>query len=531
MELLICNGAPIMDSDEGQIVELALALGKKRSVLRARTGSRDGLHAKVLLKNKPVNHRRIFGFDWTENETLVPNKDYSTVELIFSLALAGNGYVRIIDILKKKGIPSPNGDKWGRGVLSHLLRQPVYAGRFAALKTSTIRASNRSGKVIKPLPESEWVFIPTVTIEKHPISWEQRSYIFHQIQKRMEFAKRHATHDYLLRGMIECDIHLTIKGKHKVYHSYPLPHSYSYFCSGEDGHRHNFISGEKFESAVKKVLTDLFESENPRFWQKLTNLEKINRPQLEADLKKQQGKLAKSLQNEAVLEARFISGQTRAEVYELLHAKFNTERRAIEEGLQDIQKQLDAAADIEAKVQSFDEIRTQFLANSENFTHSQWRALLEALDCRIRVFAPEEAPIDSHYNLYSGGFIHETESVPVSKESPTGVFLGLDIQNDIIPGDAQVPTEANLDNSATPVKPSNKTPGEIPEDAKEQIRRFILTPDFPCFESAVDKFVLETASDGSFVLDKFNAVMTLQSPVKVPQKIVDIGLLTPKDSG
>jgi hypothetical protein len=111
------------------------------------------------------------------------------------------------------------------------------------------------------------------------------------------------------------------------------------------------------------------------------------------------------------------------------------------------------------------------------------------------------------------------------------VFLGLDIQNDIIPGDAQVPAEANLDNSATPVKPSNKTPGEIPEDAKEQIRRFILTPDFPCFESAVDKFVLETASDGSFVLDKFNAVMTLQSPVKVPQKIVDIGLLTPKDSG
>ena len=52
VELLICNGAPIMDTDEGQIVELALALGKKRSVLRARSGARDGLHDRVTIKEK-----------------------------------------------------------------------------------------------------------------------------------------------------------------------------------------------------------------------------------------------------------------------------------------------------------------------------------------------------------------------------------------------------------------------------------------------------------------------------------------------
>ncbi len=44
VELIICQGSPILDGPEGQLVELALAIGKERQVLRARQGSRDGLH-------------------------------------------------------------------------------------------------------------------------------------------------------------------------------------------------------------------------------------------------------------------------------------------------------------------------------------------------------------------------------------------------------------------------------------------------------------------------------------------------------
>lgn len=115
IELLLCNGSPVIDTDEGQIVELALAIGKKRSVLRARSGSRDGLHDRVTLKNKPASHQKVFGYDWNnDTETLTPNADYPTVKLIFDLALSGDGYLKICRELQKKGILSPRGSTWER---------------------------------------------------------------------------------------------------------------------------------------------------------------------------------------------------------------------------------------------------------------------------------------------------------------------------------------------------------------------------------------------------------------------------------
>ena len=41
--IVTVQGAPMLEGGEGQLVELALALGKERSVLRAQQGARDGL--------------------------------------------------------------------------------------------------------------------------------------------------------------------------------------------------------------------------------------------------------------------------------------------------------------------------------------------------------------------------------------------------------------------------------------------------------------------------------------------------------
>ena len=384
VELLVCNGAPIMDTDEGQIVELALALGKKRSVLRARSGSRDGLHDRVTLKNKPANHRNNYGYDWdVPHETLVPNADYEHAEFIVNLAMAGNGYAKIKNELEKKGIPSPYGATWGKGNLSKMLHNPVYAGRFYGLKTRTVRGE-RSGAKIQLLPESEWTLIPGVKILKSPITWEQREFLMQQIQKHIALSSRHANRQYLLRGMIECEEHSTDKGKHKVFHGRPWHHSFGYICPGIDK-PHHFIRGEPIERTIKSALTYLFSIADSELWQQVSGIEKINRPQLEAELKKQQSQLSKALQNEAKLEEDRIIGRIKPEVYELLNAKFTIQRKAIEEGLAAIQKQLNDSFQIEEKIESLKEIRTRFLKNSKGFTDKQWRSLLEELDCRIRI--------------------------------------------------------------------------------------------------------------------------------------------------
>ncbi len=50
VEIITVQGVPMLEGGEGQLVELALALGKERSVLRAQQGARDGLRDRARLE-------------------------------------------------------------------------------------------------------------------------------------------------------------------------------------------------------------------------------------------------------------------------------------------------------------------------------------------------------------------------------------------------------------------------------------------------------------------------------------------------
>ena len=61
VEIVTVQGPPTLEGAEGQLVELALALGKERSVLRAQQGARDGLRDRARLKGLPPNMSKPFG--------------------------------------------------------------------------------------------------------------------------------------------------------------------------------------------------------------------------------------------------------------------------------------------------------------------------------------------------------------------------------------------------------------------------------------------------------------------------------------
>ena len=48
VQVITAQGIPMLDGPEGQLVELALALGKERSVARAPQGAREGLRSRAL---------------------------------------------------------------------------------------------------------------------------------------------------------------------------------------------------------------------------------------------------------------------------------------------------------------------------------------------------------------------------------------------------------------------------------------------------------------------------------------------------
>lgn len=388
IEVLVCYGPPIIDSDTGMLIEHVLVMGKKAAVLRARNGSRDGLRDRVMIKRRPVSWKSYYGYQWDrDNVKLVPNADYPNVKRIFDMLLSGASFYEVIDTLEKHGITTPSGlSKWNIGSLSRIVHSPIYAGRYIALKTSNVRDDDTSPSKLKNLPENEWKYIPEIKIENPPITWQQRTMIQEQINRHVNLSSRHARRQYLLRGMIECDEHVGIRGNHRKYHGKLSHDTFGYICPVN---QHHFVTGPILEKAVKNTIINLFKWQQSDFWQKFNDLEKINKPQLESELKKQQAKLSKALQNEAKLEERHINGEIDNQVYELLHVKFHTQRKALENGTIEIQRQLEATNDIDSKVAALKDIRKHFLNDVEKFTDKQWRILLEKLDCQIRIISSE----------------------------------------------------------------------------------------------------------------------------------------------
>ncbi|MBA7635060.1 hypothetical protein ES703_42660 [subsurface metagenome] len=239
VELVICQGPPIIDAPEGQIVELALAIGKERQVLRARQGSRDGLHDRAVKRGLPVTYRPIYGYDWDkQNNRLIPNADYPNLKLIFSLVLHdGWGYTPVLQELKRRGILSPSGQpEWNKQTLSSILRNPVYAGRFYALKvrscepTQRPKRSKRVNSSQKRLKLEEAHYMPNVQVVDPPITWEQRGRIFAQLAEHQKLSQRNAKNDYLLRGVILCGTHYGKQGEPRRYHGQPHNGSWRYVC-------------------------------------------------------------------------------------------------------------------------------------------------------------------------------------------------------------------------------------------------------------------------------------------------------------
>ena len=205
--------------------------------------------------------------------------------------------------------------------------------------------------------------------------------------------------------MIESDAHLGRQGKHIKYHGRSLPkHEYGYICEINDKQTH-FVNGTKLEEAVKGRIRRLFATSQDKFWQRLNQINGVNRPQLEVELKAQTVKLSKVLQQQAKLEERKMDterplGQG---AYDLLYTKFHALQASIEAGIKETQSQIASADNAKEMAASFDGIKERFmdvlndrlLDSDGNVTdimfsdhpeyNTRWRQLLEALDLKIHL--------------------------------------------------------------------------------------------------------------------------------------------------
>lgn len=396
VELIFCQGPELVDGPEGQLVELALSMGKEKSNMRAQEGSRDALRDRVVKDRLPTSWHRLWGYTPDPpNVQYVPDDNWPHLKLLCDLAKSGKKSHEIITELERSGIPSPTGlMEWTPTMILTIIHNPAYAGRYVALRRRSREPVKRRGETsgkssADRLPIDEGEYLPEVTIVDPPLTWEERTQILERRAANQRLSRRNAKREYLFRGLIECEIHTGKKGQPRKYRGVPARHGDSYFYTcGHSAHRH--LRGPELESAVKNEIRTMFEYPDDNLYERvghgrtLRNVE----PELRLELKRQETRRATLLRNEATLEERFIAGRIDDDVYGLLKLKYQSQREGAESRRDELLIQLAQMGREEEAVQSLSALRDKYLGKLDSLSNEEWRELFSVLNVRITVDTP-----------------------------------------------------------------------------------------------------------------------------------------------
>lgn len=446
IELLICQGPPILDEEEGLLVELALTIGKKRSVLRAKQGSKDGLHDRAVKDRLPTSHHKVFGYEWDSktpeelklSRRLVPDENSPTLKLIFDMALEGKTYDPIIKELKKRAILSPDGmDKWVKATISSILHNPVYAGRYYALKKEAVQPVTRKGVTYgnsscRKLPLEQAEYLPEIEVVNPPITWEQRGQILHQLEVHQKLAKRNGRADYLLRGFIFCGTHRGKKGEPRRYHGQPHYDSWRYVCP-VGGCAYPFLKGPELEELVKLYTDMVINCQPDEFYERISNQQ--NRDDLEQSLKdelhslERQDNTITNGETQLLLDKDIYKKDISEEAFRRALSMLQAKRQWIGERTQTINEQL-AQLDRQAEaVASLEQIQAKVRGRIDKLSKAEWRELFMALNLEIHIRTvddPEVWPDELHGIFAKGSAASKVKvcfGLPIKTEQVGAIVL------------------------------------------------------------------------------------------------------------
>jgi len=209
VRILTAQGIPMLDSEEGQLVEMALALGKERSVERAQKGARDGMRDRAVIKGLPPTMRNIYGMCW-ENNRLIPSEHYEDAREIWRMALSGWKIYAITQELGKRGILTPSGKRdWNTNTLRNMLKNRTYSGVIEALKQESVEPHHRRkatyGKTSRrSRPEQERVLLRDF-VERPLVTEEEFAWMQLRLKENQLYAKRNTSlREYVLKGLVRC---------------------------------------------------------------------------------------------------------------------------------------------------------------------------------------------------------------------------------------------------------------------------------------------------------------------------------------
>ena len=401
---LLYKASPRLEGIGGEIQTTFLAAYKRWQVYRARAGAKDGMRDKARLKGLPPTGRKPLGYEWridSSKYTLVPTSDWMIVERNWREYLAAGTIRSVASSLTQDGIPTPRGRQtWKPSTIAGILKNPVYAGRYYALRWENTEPKQRKvphsygrSSVRKRAGAWPWekdgdassgddgaVLLDGVTVERPVVSWEEFLWVQDRLSKNQQEASRRAKGQYILRGMIFCMTCNKRMGGHRAkvrgYHIYSCP----------DCQRNRI--GPKLEERVWSRVTDLLQHPET-ILSVVTDLEGLQRERVET-LNEQFQALAKkeALTQTAEQEAFrvLVRGSVRREIYDRELALLKAERTWIGEERARIHSKLAALEQVTTVGRRLEEIHTLVGGRLTGADAKERRFVLECLSSRVCVW-------------------------------------------------------------------------------------------------------------------------------------------------
>jgi len=405
---LLLKQTPLPSGLMGELMGLVITIGKALSVERADQGAKRGLHDRPKLKGVPVIYRATYGYRWEtmpkqlasgETVRLLPDEHWDIAKFICREAYGGTTSRKIVRQLYESHIPSPaRNAEWCIQSVVGILKNPVYAGRYYALRRENIEPRNRVrntyGKSSScTLPFGQWTYLSTVEVVNPPLTWEEWLTVQRRLENNKLLAQRHATHDYLLRGLLVCDVH------HRRMRGWPYHKKWRYVCPVGDGCCH-WVPGPTTDERAREMVALLLNDPEAA-------LQPTSTEQTEADLKKElrslELKRTRGLNSLVELERRHTDAsveeiyQVDDEVYRRLKVQYQAQIRWSTERAVELDRQLTNLQHQVQVVSNLEEMRAELSSKLSGFGNAEWRRLFT--DLGMTMHLEESGHVVAHFAL------------------------------------------------------------------------------------------------------------------------------------
>lgn len=326
-----CRHGQIPDGEMGEVMEFLSAWAKEKQVHRAQQGSKDGLRDRAAKKGLPVNNKPPYGYQFCFEErggkripvALEPSITYPVVKQICHWALAGKPIRKMCHELVIANIPAPRGGSaWYPGTIHTILTNPVYAGRYCALRSYAREPKARQkdtygNSTCGRRPQEDWVWLDDFPVASPVVSWLEWEAVQERLKLNQTESRRRAKRVFTLTGMLFCGE----CGKRLSGFSVPKQGYYGYRCSGRYGQYIGMkscpsydMNGSTAESAVWGRVSSFLQE--PRQLMAEINHQQSSQPNHETECKRQLEALRRKLHNVDAMDTELVAMKLRGQVIE-----------------------------------------------------------------------------------------------------------------------------------------------------------------------------------------------------------------------